>query len=470
MQDVTLAKRLLAIGIFVAACFLAVASSLLLVRSVEVGVALYTIASVVVLLTIEPFIGLIYFVLFFYLSPQVLVPALSAVPLTLITGVAACGSMWIRAALGGSQFRVFNVPQNYLVAWFTLAIVISPLARLDFQESISATYDWMVNVVLFVLITGLVTTGKRLRIILHVIVLATLWLAIQGIVQYFTGIGFAGDLDADERIEAIGMYGDPNNLALHLLLVVPLLYSEFTRGSSGLSRAYALTSLLILIGAIYLTNSRGGVLSFAAVMAILFVRRHGLVAGIFFAAAAFTMILAFGPSRVREVSATEPSAYGRILMWNESFRLFFSHPVFGVGAGRFAEASALKKAAHNSFLNCASELGVFGLLPWVLLIYISIKNAFYVSRQAIVSNFKHLGIHAEGIAFGLLAFVFAAIFLSTTYAFGLMMFVGLSVAATNIFVDNGQERYQLFEKGDLFRGLLLAAGGLIIFKLFLMMV
>ncbi|MDH3217875.1 MAG: hypothetical protein OEN01_16630, partial [Candidatus Krumholzibacteria bacterium] len=67
-------------------------------------------------------------------------------------------------------------------------------------------------------------------------------------------------------------------------------------------------------------------------------------------------------------------------------------------------------------------------------------------------------------------FVFAAIFLSTTYAFGLMMFVGLSVAATNIFVDNGQERYQLFEKGDLFRGLLFAVGGLILFKLFLMMV
>lgn len=469
LRNVGPTRTLIAAGIFLATCLLAVSSSMVLVRSVEHGITLYVIGSAVALLAFQPFLGLIYFVLLIYVRPQQFVPGLAGLPLSLISGVGAFGSMWIRATFQKSRLAVFKAPQDFLLIWFTLAIAISPLTRLDIQGSISSVREWMVQVILYFLIIGLVTTAKRLKIVLHVVVIASLWLAIQGIVQYYTGMGIVGELDADKRIEVVGG-ADPNELAFHLLFVVPFLYAALSSGKSASYRFFALVAFVTVTAAIYFTNSRGGTLAYWAVMAIIFARSHGLTAGALFGALALVIVLAFGPSRVHHLSVTDPSTYGRIAMWKESLRLLQSQPLFGVGAGEFSQVSVTGKAAHNSFLSCAAELGLVGLLAWVLLIYISLKNAFYVSRRAIAAQFERLDVYAGAVAFALLAYLFAGMFLSKTYSLVLVLFVGLSAAATNIFVAKSQERYQLFTKRDLFQGVLLSMGGLILFRLFLLLV
>ena len=469
MQNAAHGKRILAAGILVAACLLAAVYSLILLQSVDIGVVAGTVGSALIVLSIEPFYGLVYFVLLNYINPYEFIPALRGVPLALVTGMATFAAMWFRITLRGGRIPIFRAPQDYLIVWFTLAIIISPLARLDPEGSVSAAHLWMVNVVLYFLVTGLVTTKARLRTMLHVLVIASLWLAIQGLIMYYTGAGISDALDADKRIEVVGA-GDPNNLAFHLILVIPFLYALIFEAKSGFTRLWGLTVFLLITAAIYFTNSRGGALSYAAIMAFIVGRRHGLVLGLLFAVVAAAATFALGPSRVRELSATEPSAAGRILMWKESFRMLQSYPLFGVGAGKFSQAAGLDKVAHNSFLSCAAELGLFGLLAWVLLIYTSARNAFYVSRCAVGRGFGQMSLYAGAIAFGLLAYLLAGMFLSKTYSMLLTIFVGLSVAATNIFVDKSQETYRLFEKRDLLCGILLMIGGLVFFKVLLAVV
>jgi len=72
----------------------------------------------------------------------------------------------------------------------------------------------------------------------------------------------------------------------------------------------------------------------------------------------------------------------RSLIWSTSFNIFKDHPVFGIGFGNFPEfyrsylkiPSEIFGHAHNDFLNVAVNAGIIGLLAFIFLWVILLKN------------------------------------------------------------------------------------------------
>jgi O-antigen ligase len=201
-------------------------------------------------------------------------------------------------------------------------------------------------------------------------------------------------------------------------------------------------------------------------MMVMVWRRFGWKIGIAIGVVMFVGIFVFGPSRMDTISTEEDSASARIDSWSVGIDLLRTHPLFGVGAHMFTEYHP--KTAHNSWILCASELGLFGYVPWILMIYISIKNLYYISKNAVKEKHGELGRYADGIMLGLIAFMLAATFLSRTYIEPFYILIGLSAAITTVFIQRDGNKFELMSRRDVGIGVALAVGTMVFFKIFLL--
>jgi O-antigen ligase len=285
----------------------------------------------------------------------------------------------------------------------------------------------MVNLVVYLLIVNIVTTPSRLRTTLWLLIGLSAVLAVQGIQQHKAGVGWAGQPTLDGgRITWIGIFEDPNDLALAFVIVAPLLLGSIFGRGFFIFKVVPLAFLLLLVYGIYLTNSRGGVLALMASFAYFFIKRSrfrvlGGIVGLSMAA----LIFLFGPSRLGMLSAEESSSAGRLDAWYHGFQLLKSSPVFGAGMNMFTEDFPI--TAHNSFVLAFAELGIVGYLVWVALLYVTFKTFTIIQK-----NDPRLASYAFGLQAGLVGFGAAAFFLSRTYILLPYLLVALSAAMLNI--------------------------------------
>jgi len=417
-----------------------------------------------VVLLIEPFVGLVNYLLFLYVRPQEYVPGLVGAPIMLILSATTFALMIMHMAIYKRAVVLTRAPQNGLILWFLAAIAASHLSHLQLGLSLEQTLEFLPTVVMYFLIANLVISPRKLKFTIVLLLLLTVVLATQGLVQNFTGSGFGGQETYEGRIQAVGIFSDPNDLALALVIVLPWVFLKLFESPSVHERSFAALCMAVLVYALYLTASRGGLLAFAVLMMILFTRRFGRALGLVAGGVVFMAVIVLGP-RMSSISTGEASAYGRVQAWGIGLDLFEAYPLFGVGARSFTEYHF--RTAHNSFVLCAAELGLFGLYPWVLAIYLSIKNNTYIARHLEGSPLRDVALYVDSVRYGLIAFVLAAYFLSRTYNELLYILLGLSAAITHIFTANSKERYALIERRDFVYGFLLTVASWMMTKLFL---
>ncbi|MDH3198045.1 MAG: O-antigen ligase family protein [Candidatus Krumholzibacteria bacterium] len=457
-------RRLVVAAVLVGASVLAFLLSMLLLQSTALATAAAAVLVGTVILLIDPFIGLVIYLLFLYVRPQEYMPGLVGAPIMLVLGGATFALMILHMAIYQRTIVFTKSPQNGLILWFLAAIAASHLSRLALSPTLDETLNFMPTVVMYFLVANLVNTPRKLKFTIVLLVLLTTVLAVQGLVQSFTGAGLGGQETYEGRIQAVGIFSDPNDLALALVIVLPWVFLKLFESPRGLEKAFATVVMAVLVYALYLTASRGGLLAFAALMMILLVRRFGRVPGLVAGGLVFMAVLVLGP-RMSSISTGEASAYGRVQAWGIGLDLFEAYPLFGVGARNFTEYHF--RTAHNSYVLCAAELGLFGLYPWVLAIYLSIKNNQYIARHLHRSPLRDVALYVDTVRYGLIAFVLAAYFLSRTYNELLFILLGLSAAITHIFIAHSSERYVLIERRDFASGLLWTIVGWLLTKLFL---
>jgi O-antigen ligase len=231
---------------------------------------------------------------------------------------------------------------------------------------------------IFVLMVNTLNSPKRIEQFTWMIVIASGYIGFRAVFDYARGI----NLIEDNRVMGAvgGMFKNPNDLALNLVSTFPLAAMLALRPLPLLNRSVAGLCGLMMLGAIVASHSRGGALGLAAmalVMAVNLVRRKpGLIFGIAFAGALMAPLL---PSSYwdRVASITDSKDTGsresRKILLQESFDAFVAHPLTGVGAGQFQNYNPegreeAWRESHNSLLQVAAELGVFGLLTFSFLV------------------------------------------------------------------------------------------------------
>ena len=192
-----------------------------------------------------------------------------------------------------------------------------------------------------------------------------------------------------------GSYVNHNHYAglMELLVPIPLVLAlshmvhEKERTAAGVAAA-------IMVGTIFLSGSRGGMIAIfveLVVFGVVLLRQKKMSYRIALAAAAFGIVLAsmlvwLGgkelSTRVSSISSearTEISGGMRLSIDRDAFRMFRQKPVFGWGLGTFPVVypefrsfytNFFVNEAHNDYLQLLAEMGVlgFGLMLWFLVV------------------------------------------------------------------------------------------------------
>jgi len=299
-----------------------------------------------------------------YIRPAEIVPSLETVPLvdwlTIASTVIMVATMFVRPR------RLAVSVMDGFVFLFWVAIVVSNLAWGWFGGAYKGVLDFAPVAFFYILVRVAIDTPERLRGFAHVFVFLNVLLAINGIVQFHTGFGIGNvtTVGLENRIRGTGIFNDPNDLGMTLVMAVPLLlWVVFEHERPFWHRVLAVVLSIPIITAITYTSSRGAMLGLCAVAMVFAFRRFKMIPALTFGTVAVSAVMLLGPARASAMDSQENSAQSRIEAWGQGLMMLKSKPVFGVGYSRFTEFH--RKVAHNSFVQTAAELGVFGALIFV---------------------------------------------------------------------------------------------------------
>jgi hypothetical protein len=260
-------------------------------------------------------------------------------------------------------------------------------------------------------------------------------LAISAIVQYYTGVGLMGGeiLHRGEivQVRGIGIFHDPNDLALTIVSIVPFLLPAFHK--PFLSRV-SWTGILFLIpmtmGVVF-TRSRGGILGLAAVAWYYFYRRVGLFFSLIALGLLATVLVAI--PRMESISTEESSARSRMEHWSHGLSLLRQKPIFGVGKDMFAEH--YPQTAHNSFILVLSELGIIGGIVWVGMFFAAFREINFLRGDPRAPPFLQSWL--DGLTGAIIGWLTCAFFLSHPYKFLSFVLLALVVGTLNALQSEG---------------------------------
>jgi putative inorganic carbon (HCO3(-)) transporter len=308
---------------------------------------------------------------FCYFSPADVVPTLAPYHLQqFILGPAMLTSVTVfimrRSGL--------QSPQCFLMVGFWFAVVMSLLVRFWLRASFTAFIDFGLVVCIYFLVSLNAFSLKRITIFCRVIVFCALFMAVQAIVAYHTGY-LADKLTYQQTVEGVvvfqrvcgyGILHDPNDFAQFLLVALAFLGLSWKKHNLLVNQITVFLPASILIYAIYLTFSRGAIFGLVAIAFIVTSRHVGKIQSVLIASVLFLILVGAQFSGGRDISIHDASAAGRVVAWGSGIADFKSDPLFGVGFGQFTEYNEL--TAHNSFVLCFAELGMFGYFFWLALL------------------------------------------------------------------------------------------------------
>ena len=341
-----------------------------------------------------------------------------------------------------SRRKIVLAPQNVLLLLFLLAMMFSKAVNGWVGGAIPVFREFAPVLLAYFLLANAVSTRSRMVIAMTVFALCGFILALHGIGQSISGIGWTGiEVSKGGRIQYVGIFNDPNDLGMLFVMCVPMAaYLAGRGGWMGLKRLFWAVVVAVLVYGIYLTDSRGTLLALVAIFGIyVWLRRGVWVASVLGAIALAGMMLL--PSRLQEMEVSEESAMDRVYSWYEGMQMFRNHPIFGVGKDAYTDMYQL--TAHNSLVLVLAELGFIGFTLWIAFMGYTMMMLFAAVRPPTPAQVVALGPEPDPAMIGewrqdravaivlLLAFcgfIVAAFFLSRTYVVTLYAFVGLAVA------------------------------------------
>ncbi|GAB2506803.1 hypothetical protein GCM10027084_21720 [Pseudoxanthomonas sangjuensis] len=289
------------------------------------------------------------------------------------------GPPWQSIALLGaaglwlfSTRKSFSAPQYLLIPILLLVAMVSKVVNGWMGGALFVFAVFAPVLLAYVLLANAADTRKRLEAVLAVLTVCAAVLALHGVEQASTGIGWTGvELSQGTRIQYVGIFNDPNDLGLLFVMCLPMAFYLSGRGGlMGLRRLFWLAVAGLLVYGCYLTNSRGTLLALVALLGVWVWRKRGIFAAGLLGVGALAGLMML-PSRLQEMDVSEASAMGRVESWYEGVHMFIANPIFGIGAGGYSDLNEL--TAHNSFVLVLAELGIVGFTVFLAIVGYSFR-------------------------------------------------------------------------------------------------
>ncbi|SHK15498.1 O-antigen ligase [Clostridium cavendishii DSM 21758] len=332
----------------------------------------------------------------------------------------------------GLQFLISREKRKYLINLFKnkLFLVLNLLfISIIILMIISKRYApeqklWLQETIRFISVYFLIiycsleyTTEKISKIIIKGIFFSCVFVTLLGFYQFATGKcippQFVGSHTFGVMVRVTSIFSNPNSYAAFIvILIFPIFMVTMYEKNNRKKILYSIILLLLIVN-LFMTFSRSSWLGLVLGLVVLSILWNKKL--IYAIGALAVLTVSITPMRNRFLELFSKSFNDdRIKIWKTYIHMIKDNFWFGVGNGngvskydyyiaKYPELnynSYTRYPSHNSYLKIFSELGVFGLVLFVLLIIIMliIINKYYRTTQNYFMKSVYLGIFASIIS------------------------------------------------------------------------
>jgi probable O-glycosylation ligase (exosortase A-associated) len=394
------------------------------------------------------FWALLTFTFILLLAPQTFLPILATLRVALLAGGFAVAAYLTHCVLSGRPFIRLGVEMWSAAGMAAWAIVTLPLA-LNPSNSLSFLAGfYSKTLVIFWLLAHVVDAITKLRTVAWLLAFITLPLGFTSIGN-FVGGRYLQSNAGPNRIVGYDapLTADPNDLAMMLCILLPLSIGLLRIQRDARFKILLVATIAIAVTGITLTYSRAGFLVLV-IVAVAYAwrlqgrRRLWILAGLF---VPLMLIAASSPEYVERLATifnkeSDPTGSSQE-RWDDAVAAVtyvLQNPV--VGAGIDGSAVALNelrgptnKDVHNVYLQYAADLGIPGLVFFLVLLHGCFRSLQFVrQRCAGRPQLNELACLAESLSISLIAFAVGGLFLPMGYRLHFYYIGGLAVASRSI--------------------------------------
>jgi O-antigen ligase len=428
--------------------------------SIPIALGFLVAVLVVTLVFLNPFYGLMIYIFLLFARPQDFVPGLERLRIVLVLAVLILLSFFFRKMATREPIAIFSSRRQILMFLLLLIVPLSNIVNLHLRSAWDGLVEFLTAFLLFFIIVNITSDFEKFRKVCWTLIFCTTLVCINGLVQHFRGVDLIGETLVGGRIRWIGIFHDPNDLALLINSFLPfVLVNLFERDISSVKKVGLTLIAALFLMNIYYTGSRGGYIALIAVIGFLSFQRWGWIKGSIIGALLLLVLLAFAPSRMGNLSPQEASASGRIYAWTNGLVMLKTHPALGIGYLRFTLTHG--RAAHSAFVACLAELGLIGYFVWLSLLYSSFSDLIAIKKSPASKQHRK---YSNILLLSFVGFLASAVFLSQAYNPIFYMLCAL-VTVTVKTIDVQFPRPRFLTPREARMVLLLIVGSVVAFKL-----
>lgn len=359
--------------------------------------------------------------------------------------------LWLARSFARKRVWVPNKAETWLIMAFLFFSSLSLVLGRDFEAGFRKILYFLTIFPIYFIAADVLQSEKWKKITIVSVVASGALAAIIGLFQFilpfFVGIGktisiwenlapfFLGNsfgqvvaansswlvnISSATWMRAFGFFPDPHNFAFFVNLCFFVSLGYFFHHRKDTPKFWTGASLVLMLGALILSFSRGVYLGLAAgiiFFVILFLKRSKisakLILGIIFVIIP-VIIFSSGVISQRLSSAfnlKEGSNTERIKNWKQAVEITAEYPLSGVGLGNYSrtvDSLAPDRSsiyAHNLYLDIAAETGIINAFIFFLLLLVVIWR-----------NIKNKDMLSLGIAAGLVGFSVHSLFDTALYS------------------------------------------------------
>jgi len=347
------------------------------------------------------------------------------------------GGAWLLQMLARGQVIIPQAPLLWPFLLFLGGVSLSWLDTLSIGASLVETAKWVEMLALYLFIVARLP-ARHIPWVIATLLLTGMAQAALGLYQFIFKVGPPGFLLFDGRfLRAYGTFAQPNPYAGYLGLLLPLALSlaiwafrDFrfliydlrfifqSKIQNLKSKIFYGLSLVLLLAALFATQSRGAWVGFAAaavvtvavrskqaalvvLMAAMLTALTGLVGSFDWGIASTSavtqrLIDAAAVATISDISTIEVNdanfaAIERLAHWQAAREMWRDQPWLGVGFGNYAliyPAYAVGRwldplgHAHNYWLNIGAEAGLVGIIVYAIFWILTFRVSLLALRVA----------------------------------------------------------------------------------------
>ena len=386
--------------------------------------------------------ALFLFTVVLYARPSEFYPGPLTASIALIIGIITL-AFFIPTQLSLEGNITAPLPEVRLVLLFALIGLASiPLAISPADAWHEFSGAFVRCIVIFIVLVNVVRTPIRLKALLLLTIVVSICLSVGAVNDYRLGLNTVEGYRVNGSRG--GIFGNPNDMALHLVTVIPITIALCFATQRFIARIAYGVSALMMIAAITLTFSRGGFLGLLVASTFLAwkigYRQRVTIAIVGVVVLLLLLFVAPGnyPARLASIFVPSLDPVGSAGMRREllfrSLLTAIRHPLLGIGMGNFHIVSIHEQVTHNAYTQVAAEMGTAALVIYTMFIVAPLRKLAQVARK---TRGERGGSHyyylAVGLQASLIGYMVSSFFASVAYLWYVYYLVGYAVCLRRLY-------------------------------------